>query len=268
MPLTIEQKQYINDKTRGKKRLRPVKLNKSGEVKYRNQLLEFDKSLQNSIFKEVVPILQRYEYEYIRDSYNDRLAASFKQLETLYNSIDGPIQEVSSEFVNSANRINKKRFYAAVENSIGIDMQRLVDSEGLTNVLQSSVNENVSLIKSIKNEYFKKIQTIIYNGTIQGNSSKSMIQLISEAGKVNTNRAKIIARDQSSKINSALTRIRSTELGSESYVWRTAEDDRVRPTHKAHNGKIYRWDKPPADTGAPGDDVLCRCVAIPIINTV
>jgi len=46
------------------------------------------------------------------------------------------------------------------------------------------------------------------------------------------------------------------------YVWRTREDDKVRPSHAANDGVIFAWDTPPA-TGHPGDDYGCRCTAEP-----
>ncbi len=46
------------------------------------------------------------------------------------------------------------------------------------------------------------------------------------------------------------------------YVWRTRSDDKVRSSHAANNGKIFAYDNPP-ETGNPGDDYGCRCIAEP-----
>jgi hypothetical protein len=46
------------------------------------------------------------------------------------------------------------------------------------------------------------------------------------------------------------------------YIWRTAGDDKVRPSHAANEGERFAWDNPP-DTGHPGEDINCRCVAEP-----
>lgn len=46
------------------------------------------------------------------------------------------------------------------------------------------------------------------------------------------------------------------------YVWMTAGDEKVRPSHAANDGKIFRWSDPPA-TGHPGEDIHCRCIAVP-----
>jgi len=39
----------------------------------------------------------------------------------------------------------------------------------------------------------------------------------------------------------------------------------VRPTHAQNHGGRFYWNKPPA-TGHPGEDILCRCVAMAIID--
>jgi len=103
-------------------------------------------------------------------------------------------------------------------------------------------------------------------GTNQGSKAVSMIQQIRQIGNVTVNRARLIARDQTAKLNSTLNQQRQQNLGVTQYIWRTSGDGRVRETHKDNNGKVFNWDKPPKDTGHPGHDINCRCVAEPIIE--
>ena len=51
-------------------------------------------------------------------------------------------------------------------------------------------------------------------------------------------------------------------MASRATQWLTSDDERVRPSHREKVGKFFRWDDPPADTGHPGADIQCRCVAI------
>lgn len=46
------------------------------------------------------------------------------------------------------------------------------------------------------------------------------------------------------------------------YIWRTRNDEKVRPSHAANNGHVFAWDDPPP-TGHPGEDYGCRCTAEP-----
>lgn len=52
---------------------------------------------------------------------------------------------------------------------------------------------------------------------------------------------------------------------TERYVWRTQRDERVRPSHRMNDGRIFSWSDPP-DTGHPGEDYNCRCEAIPYVE--
>lgn len=173
---------------------------------------------------------------------------------------------VSNSFVTNANQANKQRFYRAMESAIGVNLNTIVQDEGLEDILVATTRENVSLIKSIPDEYFKKIETIVFTGTTQGSNAGSMIKQIRDLGHSTTKRAKLIARDQSSKLNSALSQQRQQNLGVEEYIWVTADDGRVRESHADNDGKRFRWDDPPKKTGHPGNDIQCRCVARPIIN--
>ena len=92
-------------------------------------------------------------------------------------------------------------------------------------------------------------------------------------------RAQVIARDQTSKMNTNINQIRQTALGIQEYIWRTSEDSRVvgapggkypqgnamHGNHYVRNGKIFRWDEPP-DDGHPGWPIQCRCVALGIVD--
>lgn len=51
---------------------------------------------------------------------------------------------------------------------------------------------------------------------------------------------------------------------SESYIWRTVGDEKVRGEHAARNGKRFSWDNPP-EGGHAGEDYNCRCWAEPLV---
>lgn len=48
--------------------------------------------------------------------------------------------------------------------------------------------------------------------------------------------------------------------GIDGYIWQTMEDNKVRPTHAANNGKYFTWKRPSPITGKPGDEPNCRCL--------
>lgn len=56
---------------------------------------------------------------------------------------------------------------------------------------------------------------------------------------------------------------RQRDLGVRQYVWRSREDEKVRPVHAAYDGQVFNWNAPPID-GHPGQAYNCRCVAEPV----
>lgn len=55
---------------------------------------------------------------------------------------------------------------------------------------------------------------------------------------------------------------RKDDPSTERYVWRSRRDEKVRPAHRANDGHIFSWSTPP-ETGHPGTEPNCRCVAVP-----
>jgi len=253
-------------KAEKKKRLTPVRIPKGPDVKYRKELNILVKKLVEQTNTLLLPALKSLEPQYVNDAYAVELEKIIEDMQRAFVGLDVNSKIVANQFVNATDQANRQRFYNSVENTIGVDLSNVIRNEDLTDVLIASTRENVSLIRSIPEQYFKQIESIIWTETTQGSTARSMIKQIKKVGGVTTKRARLIARDQTAKINSALTQQRSQNLGIEEYVWRTAGDKRVRPTHVTKNGKVFRWDSPPKDTGHPGHDIQCRCVAQSIIK--
>ncbi|MCH2546801.1 MAG: minor capsid protein [Alphaproteobacteria bacterium] len=65
--------------------------------------------------------------------------------------------------------------------------------------------------------------------------------------------------------NGKLSEIRQADSDISHYVWTTADDEKVRSAHAENDEKIFAWDSPP-ETGHPGEDYNCRCIARPILT--
>jgi SPP1 gp7 family putative phage head morphogenesis protein len=235
-------------------------------VQFRKALLNLTNSLKADINNKIIPILKQYEAEYVNDAYASELERAFTVIRSAYANIGVEARFVASTFVKGVDNENKKRFYKSIESAIGVNMQSIVRNENLEDILIAKTQDNVALIRSIPEEFLKKVENVVYNGTVTGNNASSLISEIRNVYKVSENRARTIARDQTSKLNSAFNQQRQQNLGIEEYVWVTADDGNVRQSHKDNNGKTFRWDSPPKDTGHPGEDINCRCIAQPVIQ--
>lgn len=131
------------------------------------------------------------------------------------------------------------------------------------------VQENLDLIKSIDAETLRKVRetmTDMIIGTVDmAELNKTLIEALKHMEGVEERRAAMIGRDQVGKLNGRLSEYQQRQLGIEEYIWVTAGDERVRSSHRALNGKKFRWDDPPPE-GHPGYPIQCRCIADPVID--
>ena len=128
------------------------------------------------------------------------------------------------------------------------------------------VRENLDLIGSLEAETLRKLRDemtrmMTTDGVIV---QEDLIAFLEKQLEVETNRAVLIGSDQVGKLNGNLMQYYQQSAGIEEYRWQTMQDSRVRPRHRARQGKIFRWDEPPED-GHPGEAIRCRCVADPVI---
>lgn len=146
------------------------------------------------------------------------------------------------------------------------------------------VSQNVRLIKTIPEKMLTKVEEIVYTAVRTGVTHIELSKRLVESFGIAKKRAIIIARDQINKLSGNLTRVRNLELGITEYKWSTSKDERVRHSHEVLDDKICSWldvniyknninDKKQlqrlsinATLSNPAQDILCRCVSIPIIN--
>jgi SPP1 gp7 family putative phage head morphogenesis protein len=134
----------------------------------------------------------------------------------------------------------------------------------------AAVDTNVALISSIAPQYYDRFQEIMFEQVQSAERWETLADRlregIAQVNNLSDYRVNLIARDQTAKMTSAFNEARSASVGITQYTWQTAGDERVRPTHRENDGKLLSFDDPPTETGNPGDDVNCRCVAIPYVE--
>lgn len=135
-------------------------------------------------------------------------------------------------------------------------------------VLAMLQRDQVELIKSIPLEAAKRVHEIATGQLYTGARPTELMREILRTTEVTEARARLIARTETSRAASNLLEARSLYVGSEGYIWRTAEDGDVRPSHKKMEGKYVRWGQPPTldkMTGHAGCLPNCRCWAEPVL---
>lgn len=158
-------------------------------------------------------------------------------------------------------------FVAIAKRAMGINLRDVVKQEDLSAYLTMKAGQNAALIKGLSDETVKRVSVTVYENTIAGNSQRTLQAELTKTFGFSDNRAKLIARNEMTSLNSDLTRIRHEQAGIKEYIWRTANDERVRDLHRSLNGKKYRYGEPTGAEGGlqPGKPINCRCYARGIV---
>ncbi len=253
----IPRKTRLRLNAQGKTLLPPIEPTKRVEVQYRKALLAYVDRMAKEVKKGVVPLLDKYESEYVVDSFTDRIAAAINVIAGRMKALAGVFGLKAAEtMVDTENDKVEEKWVNIGYMPATLDLQPTLDA---------AVAENVSLIKSIPDEYFKDLTQIIMSNVNEGTQSVDIKKAIQHLTGVTRSRARLIARDQTGKVTAAINQRRQTEAGVVEYVWQDSRDSRVRPTHRKNHGKVFQWNKPPKATGHPGHDVNCRCNARAVI---
>lgn len=208
-------------------------------------------------------------------------ARVMRELQDRWRAVYGAqAQRLATQWVGEVSKEAKKRLEASIAGAIGIDMTAIFDDRIVLDAAELMSLEAASLIRSVPDEFLSEIELAVMRNYQQlpQPEGRSLTEQIKELIGSTDTRARLIARDQTSKINTAVNQARQTEIGIEEYIWRTARDRRVVGTpggeypkgnavhgnHWEREGLLFRWDNPPED-GPPGFAPNCRCVAEPVI---
>lgn len=213
----------------------------------------------------------------------DKFESKLKVLRRKYDSLIHAYQSMAEQFTEKMYQKAKRQFDKQFAKFGKIDILSKLADRGLREAFDMEVAKNIQLINSIPQKYFSEIQRMTV-ASISGQQKfeGGLTQAIQDLTATTRKRAKIIARDQSAKSISVFTALRTTNLGIKKYIWRTSKDRRVagnpnglypdvNPRSKAHGnhwkreGKVFEYAKPPPD-GNPGQSILCRCWAEPLIE--
>lgn len=140
-------------------------------------------------------------------------------------------------------------------------------------------------ISKFSEEEIKKLRKEIKEAVFTGDRYESSVKTIQKSYDVSANKAKFLARQETSLLMTKFKETRYMDAGVKVYKWGTVAGSKlhpVRPTHKAVDGKYFRWDydfetdkfgkpKPggarkPNNDCNPGEDYNCRCFAKPVVT--
>lgn len=256
--------------------LKPIKPSHKAELWYKTQLLAIVAQLRRVAREELLPELKRLEPLYAKASdaiakdgitaFSPIVTSRIADLKRRFGGIEGVARRLAEAATRRSLQTVDERLAASINSSLGIDISGFISRTGpIQQVSEAAMQANARLITSIPDRYFEKLGDAVGKNMERGMRFEDLAKEIERIGDVTESRAKLIARDQTSKMNGAFNQIRQMSLGIEKYTWQTSGDERVRTEHVENDGETFRWGKAPL-TGHPGEAVNCRCVAIPVID--
>jgi len=245
----------------------PIPVERAYQKALLDYVSEWDRLTEEILIKNLPSLVSEADIELMRtDSFGDSANRMILSLTSGISALKFPKQQVAENVGQNTNEFNEKQWEKIQKSAVGVSFFQ--SQPWLTPLMDSFVKENVTLITNMESDYIAKVDGIVQRGLRNGSRHETIAKEIQKQIGVSKNRAKLIGRDQVSKLNSQLAQRKQEGIGVKEYIWVTAGDERVRPTHRANNNKKFAWDNPPAVTGHPGEDVNCRCIAQPDFTPV
>lgn len=244
------------------------------ESRYRRLVLNELKVLFEDILETILPHVKARHNEFrsqdavVQVMDEDELDSFFFTIQENENVRDVQLSSrLQTLFTQEVDR-HDEAYFKALRKITEIDLRRLTQADDLRPIVENRLSENVSLIKSLKRDQLTRVQSMIRENKVSGQSFAGLMQDIRHQFNVSTSRARLIARDQAAKLSSDINQIRQEQMGVKKYRWSTSKDERVRERHQRLDGKVYTWGKKTGAEGglSPGKPIQCRCVAMAIIE--
>ena len=245
------------------KTLKPIWPNAGVETDYRRELKKRVKKMSSAYQKWLTLMI-----------------ASKANTEMLTDMLDGLINHWQSEFDNVA-PILAEKFGSNVKRHTDAAMIRELKNAGFAFEFSMTENEraayskvvawNVSLIKSIPNQYHDRVTNAVYSNLTTGHDLEKLKFDLMDIYGITERRAAFIARDQNNKANSVFENARRLDIGFTEAIWlHSSAGKEPRPGHVKAGKDRLRYD---IRKGAfidgehiqPGQLINCRCNSITVI---
>jgi SPP1 gp7 family putative phage head morphogenesis protein len=148
-----------------------------------------------------------------------------------------------------------------------------IDDDALGTIDAATISEwateGAHLIRQLAGAEVDELAARISLGVRRGDRWETIAQEMEASGRYMRSRARLIAQDQTARLNGRLTQSLQSAAGVERYWWRTSRDGSVRQSHRAVADQLWTWAEGAPGVGFygesshPGQAGRCRCTAEP-----
>lgn len=258
---------------RAEKVLRPIHANTGIEAQYRRRLIALIDAMQASTIYFVTAAYRRNAPRMAQDrSPAEMLKAVVGALAKRWQrNFDEAAVKLAEWFGQSTGKRSTDALRKILKDGgISIEFQM---TPAMRDILDATISQNVSLIRSIPQQYFSEVEGAVMRSVQVGGDLGTLTKTLQERYGITKRRAAFIARDQNSKANSAMTRARQMEAGLNEAIWVHSGGGRhKRPSHARAGREKARflisegWYDP--DEGRaiwPGELINCGCISKAVV---
>lgn len=254
------------------------------EVEYRRRLKKLIKEMNDSVtywveagYRKNTPVIAQ----------DKRMVPSMAFDEMPANILIEAIRKLSRRWLKAFDTAAEQmaEFFAKDARKRTDDqMKRIMKKGGFTvefkmtramrDVLNATIGANVSLIKSIPEQYLKNVEGAVLRSVQAGRDLGSLAKELKKNYGVTDRRAAFIARSQNNLASAAMERARQIELGIDTAIWVHSGGGEPRPSHlKAGRERTVfsvseGWPDPALGGKRiwPGTEPNCKCVSRAVVK--
>ncbi len=253
--------------------LAAVRPNAAIEARFRKRLLQLIDEMHRSVAYWIVAQYRETPPE---------IAADATPADALRQAMQGLAKRWKKKFDETAGALSE-HYAKGIQERSDAALRAILRKSGFTvrfkptaaqrDILDATVNENVSLIKSIAAKYLTDVEGAVMRSVQTGRDLGKLSQDLQKTYGVTKRRAALIARDQNNKATGAMNRARQVELGITEAIWvHSSAGETPRPSHlKAGRDRVHYdvrkgwWDPDAQEHILPGQLINCRCTSRSVI---
>lgn len=133
-----------------------------------------------------------------KEWFSDMMTAFRDKLTKYVVEISRPL---ATKVVTDTQKEVDKQIAEHTKTIIGVDLTPFYRAADIQDEVDLNITANVSLIKSIPQQYADKLEVLITNALQTGQTNEELAKAIKQLGLSTDYRARLIARDQMGKIN-------------------------------------------------------------------
>ena len=263
--------------------------NASIQHKYERYLNKITQSMIKDAHKSIVDLFKSpvgvdfYKSQQKAAAMDDSLGSQARILMNALMSkytqlFDKKSKTLSQWMLDSTLKYSKSTLHASLKQlSGGLSLKTGVVPKGLEDVAKATIEENVSLIRSIPSKFFELVSGSVYRSITTGQGLKDLVPSIEKYSGQTTRRAKNIALDQTRKAYNTINKQRMQAVNVKQFEWiHSYGGQSPRESHIKIDGVVFDFDKleeqqaklgvPQSDRGLPGIPINCRCTMVPVID--